>query len=319
MHLVHKRARCSLRLSYMMMKHFFLIAIAALIISSCSQKSITVPAPLEPISDVPSLNLDLDKAEDNLTAFLKVRGSLNDGEEVIYYANGKIYGFVDGERDKPMMGFEMYNIGRNIKSGDNEYQLLTNEVLLYTDLKTGEVLDTYLNPYTEEEVDVLHVWNSPVNQEQKLNGKYGEWGVNHSKLGDDLICMNADIFLAYPSPLTVEEYPENSQSDLYEAAELFQFFFSEKDINDPTKNSVDVTISWTRLGPWLPWLGMGQTPGKMVYQGAGYKLMGDEYDKMPEVLRKYVLAHEPSYRHAPETFTKPNETSWTYYKKKNPK
>ena len=265
-----------------------------------------------------SLNLDLDKPEDNMTAFVKVRGSLNDGEEVIFYANGKIYGFVDGERDKPLLGYEMYNIGRYIKVGENAYNLLTNEVLLYTDLKTGEVLENFENPYTGETVDVLHVWNSPVNQQAVLEGKYGKWGVNHQKYGDDRICMNADIFLAYPSPLKVADYPKNSQSDLYEAVELFQFFFSEKDINNPNIKSVDCEISWTRIGPWLPWMDMGQKEGRLVYQGGGYKLMESDYDKMPKVLTDYVMKNKPEYRHAPTEFSSPNETSWTYYKKMHP-
>ena len=262
-----------------------------------------------------ALDLDLDDPADNLTAFVKARGSLNEGEEVIYYANGKIYGFVDGERDKPLMGFEMYNIGRYIKTSENAWQLLTNEVLLYTDLKTGQVLEQFDNPYTGETVDVLHVWNSPVNQTQVLEGKYGKWGVNWSRYGDDLICMNADIFLKYPSPLPVKDFPENSQSDSYEAAELFQFFFSEKDMNNPDVKSVPCHISWTRIGPWLPWLKMAQRPGNMVYQGAGYKLPETDYDKMPKVLRDYVMDNKPEYRHAPTAFTRPNETSWTYFKK----
>ena len=265
-----------------------------------------------------SLNLDLDKASDNMKAFVKVRGSLTDNEEVIYYANGKIYGFTPGERDKPLLGFEMYNIGKTRKTGDNSYELLTNEVLLYTDLKTGEVLKTFSNPYTEKDVEVFHVWNSPVNQKFQLEGKYGPWGVNHNKYGKDQICMNADVFLAYPSPLKVQDYPESSQSDLYEAAELFQFFFSEDQINDPNINSVDCTISWTRIGPWLPWLKMGQRAGNMVYQGAGYKLLEKDYDTMPAILRDYVMKTKPVYRHAPTEFTSPNETSWTYYKKMNP-
>ncbi len=272
----------------------------------------------EPLEKSTSLNLNLDNPEDNLTAFIKVRGSLKDGEEVIFYANGTVYGFVEGERDKPLMGFQMYNIGRQVKTGDHSYDLLTNEVLLYTNLKTGEVLEQFQNPYTNETVDVLHVWNSPVNQKQALEGKYGKWGVNHNKLGDDIICMNADIFLAYPSPLSTKEYPKNSQSDLYEAAELFQFFFSEKDMNDPTKNSIECTISWTRMGPWLPWLKMGKHQGNMVYQGAGYKLSETNYDKMPKILTEYVMANKPEYRHAPTEFTSPNETSWTYFKKMNP-
>ncbi len=298
------------------MKKTVLIAILILLpLISCNQTS---SSDKEISKETPSLNLNLDDPVDNLTAFVKVRGSLKDSEEVIFYANGKIYGFVGGERDKPLMGFQMYNIGKYVKAGENSYTLLTNEVLLYTDLKTGEVLEKFENPYTKETVDVLHVWNSPVNQKHVLDGKYGKWGINHTKYGDDALCMNADVFLAYPSPLSVKDYPENSQSDLYEAAELFQFFFSEKDLNNPQKNSIDCTISWTRIGPWLPWLRMGQQPGNMVYQGAGYKLMEKDYDKMPALLREYVLANKPEYRNAPTEFSSPNETSWTYFKKQNP-
>jgi len=95
--------------------------------------------------------LDLDDPVDNMQAFIKVRGSLNPDEEVIFYANGKIYGFVDGERHKPLMGFETYNIGRVVNEGENAYTLLTNEVLLYTDLKTGQVLEKFNNPYENGE------------------------------------------------------------------------------------------------------------------------------------------------------------------------
>lgn len=296
------------------MKAIYILFLPILILLSACDSTVQNAAADNKTETTKSLNLDLDKAEDNLTAFIKMRGSLTDNEEVIYYANGKIYGVVDGERDKPLMGFEMYNIGRIIKTGDNSYDLLTNEVLLYMDLKTGEVLETFENPYTEKKVDVLHVWNSPVNQKFALEGRFGKWGINHNKY-NDIICMNADVFLAYPSPLKVAEYPENSQSDLYEAAELFQFFFAEDDMNDPNQNSIPCTISWTRIGPWLPWLNMGQRPGRMVYQGAGYKLMEKDYDKMPKVLRDYVMANDSSYRHAPTEYSKPNETSWTYFKK----
>ena len=264
-------------------------------------------------------SLNLDVPLDNLTAFIKIRGSLDPTEEVIYYANGAIYGIVDGERDKHLMNYEMYNIGRIVPNGEHKYQLLTREVLLYMDKKTGAVLERFDNPYTEKTVKVLHVWNDPVNQNFALEGKYGEWGIPYNKYGKDVICMNADILLAYPSPLKIEDYPDNSQSDLYEAGELFQFFASEKELNDPSINSANATISWTRIGPWLPWMEMGQKPGRMLYQGAGYKLTGKNYNDMPSVLTEYVIANKPEYRHAPEEYSSPNETSWTYFKKMNPK
>ncbi len=99
---------------------------------------------------------------------------------------------------------------------------------------------------------------------------------------------------------------------------MFQFFFSEADINNPDMANVPAEISWTRIGPWLPWMKMGQRPGNMVYQCSGFKINGDEYDSMPAPFREYIQKHHPEYRHAPDEFSRPNETSWTYFKKQNP-
>lgn len=57
----------------------------------------------------------------------------------------------------------MYNIVCFIKKGEYDYELLINEVLLYMDLKIGEVLEQFENLYIGEMVDVLYVWNLFVN------------------------------------------------------------------------------------------------------------------------------------------------------------
>jgi|GEM_PF-408689 len=265
-----------------------------------------------------SLNLNLNNSEDNLTAFIKARASLVEGEEVIFYAKGDIYGFVNGDRDKALMSFEMYNIARANKDENGGYVLLSREVGVYKDIRSGKILESFVNPYTQEKVEVVHVWNDPVNQKFTLKSEYGEWSMNHTSLGKDRICMNADIFLTYPSPLPVASYPKNSQDDMYEAAELFQFYFSRTDMNNPNLNSIPVEISWTRIGPWLPWMNMGQRPGNMVYHCTGYKLMGDDYDELPAAFIDYIKSTKPEFTNAPEVYSKPNETSWTYFKKINP-
>ena len=43
------------------------------------------------------------------------------------------------------------------------YKLVSREILLYKDPKTGEVLSKWENPWSGETVDVLHVANDPVN------------------------------------------------------------------------------------------------------------------------------------------------------------
>jgi len=258
--------------------------------------------------------LDLSKSQDNLAAFVKVRGSTDEKEEIFFYASGTIHSFVPGERDVPLMGFEMYNVGK-MKKVDGGYHLLTREVGFYKDLKTGQIIEKWYNPWIKDTCQVVQVWNDPVNQKFMLQSERGSWGIPFQEF-DDRVVMYTDVFLHYPSPLKVSEFPENSASDMYEAAELFQFFFSKKDLNNPALTTIPTAVSWTRVGPYLPWMRMGQRPGNLVYQCRGYKVTGpNAWEKIPKQMRDYVLKHHPEFAHAPDTFVTPNETSWTYFKK----
>jgi Protein of unknown function (DUF1838) len=258
--------------------------------------------------------LDLDKPEDNFTAYLKMRLSLKEGEEVVYYWTGVVYNYLPGERGQALFGLEACNVAKMVKV-DSVYQMLTREVALYKDLKTGQYLDRWYNPMIKDSVDVVHVWNDPVNQTLALKSRFGPWGVPWTRLGDGRISMNSDIFLLYPSPLKKADFPENSRSDQYQAAELFQFFMNEKDLNNPKLNSCYSEVSWTRISDFLPWLRMGDRPGHLVYQCRGYKIMGGSSEKLPSVFREYVRSKHPEFLDPPEKFSAPNMTSWRYFKK----
>ena len=258
---------------------------------------------------VATKQLDLNKPEDNLEAFIKMRAS-SDGAEVTYYWIGTVYSFVPGERSKALFELEGCNVGRTVKV-DGGYQFLTREVAAYRDLETGKYLSNWYNPLIKDSVEVVTAWNDPVNQQFMLKGKYGDWGVPFTKLGEDRISMNSDIFLLYPSALKKADFPENSRSDNYQAAELFQFYFSEKEANSSTP-SIYSDISWTRFSDFLPWMRMADKPGYLVYQCRGYKIMKGK--DLPADFKAFIQKNKPEFLHAPEKFTSPNMTSWLYFK-----
>ena len=254
--------------------------------------------------------LDLNKPEDNLEAFMKMRASLKDGEETTYYWTGTIYSYIPGERSIPLFNLEACNIGKTIKVEDG-YQFVTRETAIYRDLNTNKILSKWYNPWIKDSVDVVTCWNDPVNQQYMLKGKYGEWGVPFTKMGDGRVVMYSDIFLLYPSALKKAEFPENSRSDNYQAAELFQFFLDEKEINK-NANSVYSEVGWTRISDYLPWLRMSDKPGNLVYQCRGYKLVGGKI--LPADFQAFIQANQPQFLHAPEKYSTPNMTSWKYFK-----
>lgn len=255
--------------------------------------------------------LDLNSPADNLRAFLKARASL-DGTDAVTWFTGNVHAWMPAGAFRHLFGFEGFNVARAVEV-EGGYDFLSREAVFYLDPQTREILEKWTNPFTEQEVDVIHVWNDPVNQQFRLEGPRGPWHVPVSGLGDDLF-FNIDVFLAYPSPLPRSQFPENSQDDLYQAAELFQFFCKRSEVEDPGKVSVPCSISWTRLAPWLPFMAMGDRPGQLVYHCRGSKLTGG-YPDLPHWIRSYVEEHHPHFAEAPREFTQPNETSWTYFRK----
>ena len=254
---------------------------------------------------------NLDSAKDNMDAYIKLRASLDVKEEPVFYATGAVYGYDPEKPWKHLFDFEMYNIARVEKMGnDSGWRLITREMLVYKDIKTGEILKKWKNPWTGEEVDVTPVWNDPVNQ----TFLYRSFLVPFERLGNGRICLYNDVTLSYPSPLIKAEYPDNSRSDVYQGAEMFNFFMNEADLQNKKLKTINADISWTRFSDFLPWMKMGARPGNLLYQSRGYKVKRG-WDGLPSNLKDFVLANNPEYQHAPETFVKPNMTSWKYFKK----
>ncbi|MFE3454212.1 DUF1838 family protein [Nonomuraea sp. NPDC059194] len=235
---------------------------------------------------------------------VRIRADLS-GAQVTVWWTGDVYAWLPGDGPHHLFGFEGVNVSRAVPA-DGGYRLLSREAAFYLDPVTREILDGWDNRYTGEKVDVLHVWNDPVNQ-------YWPRGLEPSttRIGTDVV-VNADVLLAYPSPLPVADYPDNSGDDTYRAMELFQFFARATDVDDPDMANVPCTLSWTRVAPWLPWMRMADRPGALVYHCRGAKLA--DWAAVPERTREFIAAHGPRFAEAPEAWSAPNETSWTSFR-----
>ncbi len=251
--------------------------------------------------------------EATLETFIRIRASLEAHQETVYWWTGSLYAFVPGAPTRQLFDFEGYNIARAVRDADG-YALLTREVSVYK-ASGGPILESWDNPFTGETVPIVHVWNDPVNQHFPHTRADGTpWSVPLVDLGDGDLCLKMDVFLAYPSPLPRTRYPRYSAGDLYQGGELFQFFVRRAHLEQDDSASVPALLSWTRIGPWLPWMAMGDRPGWLIYQCRGKKL-SEGYAALPEQLRHYVESHAPQFTAAPWEDTGENETSWTYFLK----
>jgi hypothetical protein len=270
-------------------------------------------APHSPWPAAPNQALDspanLQDPQVNLDAYVRVRGSRDPKEETVYYWTGWVYAQEPDKATRKVFKFEGFNVART-QLDQNGMQLLSREVAVYRDPETNEILNSWENPWTEDTVPAVQVWNDPVNFRVPASDK-PRFPVDD--LGQE-VCFHSDVFLNYPSPLPRDNFPKYSQSDTYQGTELFQFFADKDDLADPTQNSVPAEISWTRIGPWLPWMQMADRPGNLLYQARGYKLPDGVAD-LPDEIRDFVEHQHPEFLSAPVRAEGPNETSWTYFKK----
>ena len=85
-----------------------------------------------------------------------------------------------------------------------------------------------------------------------------------------------------------------------------------KNLFDEALTEVGYLGSWTRFGPWLPWMEMGSTPGGCLYNAPFYKV--DSVEDLPETLYQWTVENYPSFLQSPRNYSTPNLTSWRAFK-----
>lgn len=279
--------------------------------------SMTAAAVTTAVADV-----DLNTPEGAIEAMRKIQCSTEDAKPVYYWWTGKALSRRMGEPDKVLFNVEGMNV-RQCKTVDGgkrgkAFKLVTREILLYTDPKTGKPLKTWDNPWTGETVDVLHVENDPVNQPARFardeNGKPVPWMAKFSaEQRDGHWWFSSPIPLFYHNPLAGDY--QKQIGGVYHAAELFNFSGDLETLTSDKYDTADVHVGWVRISDWLPWMNMAGREGTFYIHAAGRKVSG--FDGLGEAMKDYINQQAPLYKQPPPVDDeRPNETSWTYFKKK---
>jgi hypothetical protein len=260
--------------------------------------------------------LDLGTTEGSLTAMRKIQCSMENGQPVTYWWHGRAYSRVPGEADRVLFEVEGMNIRQCGPLTDDanapSFKQVSREILLYKDPDTGEVLRSWVNPWTEKTVDVIHVANDPVNARFAEKGRDGRpFLLPFSVLGDQW-WLTSTVPLFYTNPLggDFQKYVGGT----YHATEMFNFFGDLAALEDEGVDSVPARVGWVRMSKWLPWMEMGDRAGLIYFHTAGRKL--DSFDDLSETMKAEIAANYPDYAEPPPLDDeRRNETSWSYFKK----
>jgi Protein of unknown function (DUF1838) len=245
--------------------------------------------------------------------FLRTRCSM-DGRNSYIEWRGAVYAFVPGEKQQKIFNIVGMSVARCFQNQQppnqpQQWVITSRELNFYLDPKTNQILNRWQNPWTQEEVSVMHVANNPV-QSIVRNGEYPV------SIDRGTVTFSLDIPITYPNVLASDpKFLDYSADRFYQAGEFFKFTVPLATIVNPSVvTASDVSGSWNRIGPWLPWMKMKGKPGQLVYSSTLQKRLN--FDDLAPVLKQEINSRLPLYREAPACFlAAKNETSWSYFQK----
>lgn len=266
--------------------------------------------------------IDFRDPPQNLRAFVKLLGDLDPKKVAYSWFGGHIFAVVGNKPAQMLCGVQGFGALRTIPQGDGTYRVLNREVAFYTHPFTGQFLDVWKNPLTGADCEVSPIHNHLVSAElaptmkMDFDGTVKEfpftppWNV----LGDTVF-QTFEVHTAYPSPMSPAQWPRESSGPIIRISEIFQRTASLKEVEDDSRTSAHYTGTWTRIGPWLPWMLMGQAEGHLLYRTDMKKLYS--HDEMPKALFEATKKKYPEFLEAPPAsdWGKPNDSSWSVYMK----
>lgn len=270
----------------------------------------------------PSLAEDVTlTGSDAFTAMQKTTcGTVRQGVTRYGIFEGRAYSRVPGEKDRLLFKVLGINVRQCAVVQDDVrgrgFRSVSREIMVYMDPETGEVIDTWMNPWSGKEISVIHVANDPVNMRaiRYERDEHGETSLEMElRRYGDVVARSSEIPLFYNNPLGGDYQPYVGGT--YHAMEIFNSFYDADKLLDGDATSIGQShLAWVRVAKWLPWLEMGDRPGIMVFNASGFSTF--DKSRIPARLatildERYAKYWEPP----PLDDTRPNETSWTVFKK----
>ena len=289
-------------------------------IAACASTNTALAA-----TPTPTAPLEFDNPLWNRDKFAMRQGDTDSTKQKWGWFGGRVFGIRPNELDLHICNFEGFSVSRLLPLGDGNYRKVLREVGFYLDKDTGEILDTFVNPYTGETVSVVPIANDPFNitieSTYPAPPSYG--GLNEEippprpfllnwREFDDRVLLHTDINLYYPSSLQPDEWPRESPGPMTQVSEFFSYNLSKADLMNPELTTIEFMGVWNRSTPWFPWMLMDQAPGQMLYV-CDYSSRKTPVG-IPQKILDAAKAIDPKYLEAPYEDYGPSLSSLENYK-----
>lgn len=252
-----------------------------------------------------------DPAE-NLRLLSRMWGTIEPGKEATLYVFGPMFGTTGPDDFRPLFRMESIANVRTYPQAGGAYRYLAAQIILFTDFDTGDVLDAWTNPYTNERVDVFQYRDGPLDYVLDPNKMPARYEVRSK---DDLSRkLVLDWYFRGPhafgdaiaktrlkNKLDPKVWKRESVGDWWETYEAYRWQMKIAEAEDLSLPSIpSFTGDFQTFKPWEPFMLMGQRPGKIFSVRTAFKI--DNYDVVPRKVMAYAEKHLPEFLRAPTVF-----------------
>lgn len=218
-------------------------------------------------------DLDLNDPWDRLTALAKLRGSL-DGRTVMWWMKGVRYGVVD-QVVTPLFGMLIGSFQRLRPLPGKGFELNMLELSYFTDLQTGAVLDTFVNPYNgkkcvvpEQRLGPYPVLLTPTGVVLPDVPAFGDVELT-TRVGPAIV-QGDDVWIRDDSTVKVDS--DHPMMGKHTYNELVSYRGKLSDINNPQLQSAPADIAFQSVTSWREWLQADGVGGHTTARATGSKI-----------------------------------------------
>ncbi len=268
--------------------------------------------------------LDLTVPKDNLYAFGKLWFSYDDKPSAAAF-HGLMFGMVGNQRLKPLFGYTGFGLFQAKLLDNGNVRIRGKEVGYFNDPITGDILETWDNPYTGERVEVFNFLNDRIRGELTPEIPKFHFGdkddmptlMNEGTIVEnpdgptpfilpwqrygDMLTLEWDYTHRYKNPVSADKWPKACTGPYINPSEHFTFQLDYHQLADRSVPSSDFACGFSRISPWWPWMKMGgsaEQNGMLFGRMNSHKSNNGFIDVPPKVLA-YTEKHYPEYLEPP--------------------
>lgn len=246
--------------------------------------------------------LDVTSPEGRQRTFMMMRCAL-DEDLTTNWVQASYFGVV-GDEMTPLFGVSSAVFSRTRRLQDGSYRSVSFELAWFTDPVTGKAMETFRNPYTNQDCTVPSGGFQPsaavfardlsFHLPKPIPGLTIEHAVLPFVVRGDDVWVSEQMRSAAAIPGAARPFRYSDNSVLHAR---------KSDLVKPGATRVTSEVSYTNVVSWRPWLGMGDRPGHLTASGIGRQ--NAHPDSLPPAWLEATARYKPEVLKDPAAILAP--------------